>query len=186
MHRQSLGSPASKNTILFTGAITDTINSEKLASCSTTDEEQHKLQKPYQQHKLTISFSSTSLIHLIPILTFLCFLILYLSSHDPSKTELAQFNGFTAFASKNIVIDDIIDDNVDKNGVLEIRSLRNLQQQERRRQEKFGDDKMRLLSSRRLANVHANFDLVLSKRMTERSPGDAKRSECRTDAKPRV
>ncbi|GJW61015.1 hypothetical protein Tco_0110350 [Tanacetum coccineum] len=154
MHRQSLGSPASKNTILFTGAITDTINSEKLASCSTTDEEQHKLQKPYQQHKLTISFSSTSLIHLIPILTFLCFLILYLSSHDPSKTELAQFNGFTAFASKNIVIDDIIDDNVDKNGVLEIRSLRNLQQEERRRQEKFGDDKMRLLSRRRANKIY--------------------------------
>ncbi|PWA42144.1 hypothetical protein CTI12_AA441860 [Artemisia annua] len=144
MHRQSLGSPASKlhinNTILFTGAITtDTLNSEKSpsssSSSSTIDDVQHKLQKPYQQ-KLTISFSPTSLIHLIPILTFLCFLILYLSSHDPSRTDLAQFNGFTAFASKNIVIDDT----VEKNDVLEIRSMRNLQQEERRRfrHRKFG------------------------------------------------
>lgn len=144
MHRQSLGSPASKlhsnNTLLFTGAITtDTINSEKSpsSSSSTIDDEQHKLQKPYH-HKLTISFSSTSLIHLIPILTFLCFLILYLSSHDPSRTDLAQFNGFTAFASKKIVIDDV--DNGEKNEVLEIRSMRNLQQEERRRfrHRKFG------------------------------------------------
>lgn len=162
MHRQSLGSPASKlhsHGILFAGAgvIKDDINSnfisedlrkDKLASSSAgvADDEEHKSQKPYQQKSILVS-SPTKLVHLIPLLTFLCFLVLYLSSHDPSRTDLAQFSGFTAFSSKKAAIDSIDIDNVgggfleiEKNDVLAIRSMRNLQQQEGYRlHRKFGN-----------------------------------------------
>ncbi|KAD4384618.1 hypothetical protein R6Q59_011241 [Mikania micrantha] len=174
MHRQSLGSPASKlhiHGILFSGdgVIKDGIDNniisvdpqshrkDKLASCSTGDEER-KSQKPYQQRHVLLS-SSTRLVHLIPLLTFLCFLILYLSSHDPSRKDLAQFNGFpsipakktvidlaqfsgfTTTPSKKAVLDSIdIDDSAggefpefEKNNALTIRSMRNLQQQDRHR-----------------------------------------------------
>ncbi|KAL8216756.1 hypothetical protein R6Q57_023593 [Mikania cordata] len=156
MHRQSLGSPASKlhiHGVLFSGdgVIKDGIDNniisgdsnshrkDKLASCSTGDEER-KSQKPYQQRHVLVS-SSTRLVHLIPLLTFLCFLILYLSSHDPSRKDLAQFSGFTTTPSKKAVLDSIdIDDSVggefpefEKNNALTIRSMRNLQQQDRHR-----------------------------------------------------
>ncbi|MFS8004066.1 hypothetical protein Hanom_Chr13g01221301 [Helianthus anomalus] len=145
MHRQSLGShsPAAKlhlfaadgviiSTDNDTNFISDDHRKNKLASCSTVgaDDEQHKSQKPHQQRQLLIS-SSTRLVHLIPVLTFICFLILYLSSHDPSRTDLAQFSGIATISSKKTVTDSIgVDDNLE--GFLEIRSMRNLQQQEER------------------------------------------------------
>ncbi|KAI3822315.1 hypothetical protein L1987_09904 [Smallanthus sonchifolius] len=159
MHRQSLGSPAYKlhsHGVLFAGdgVIKNDIDSnlisedlqshrkDKLASCSASgaDDEQRKSPKPYLQRHILIS-SSTRLVHLIPLLTFLCFLILYLSSHDPSRKDLAQFTGFTTISSKKTVIDSIdLDDNagggfleIEKNDALAIRSMRNLQQQERHR-----------------------------------------------------
>ncbi|KAI4364762.1 hypothetical protein MLD38_020815 [Melastoma candidum] len=33
-------------------------------------------------------------VHAIPLLTLLCFLVLFLFSHDPSPSDLAQFKGF--------------------------------------------------------------------------------------------
>lgn len=164
MHRQSLGSPASKlhsHGVLFAGAgvIKEDINNnfisedfqnnrkDKLASSSSgvADDEEHKSQKPYQQKTILVS-SSTRLVHLIPLLTFICFLVLYLSSHDPSGKDLAQFSGFTTLSSKKTAIDSIDIDNagggfleIEKNDVLAIRSMRNLQQQERHRlHRKFG------------------------------------------------
>ncbi|KAL4592462.1 hypothetical protein LXL04_005458 [Taraxacum kok-saghyz] len=167
MHRQSLGSPASKlhsHGVLFAGAgvIKDDINTnfisedfqnnrkDKLASSSaglTADEEEHKSQKPYQP-KSILAPSSTRLVHLIPLLTFICFLVLYLSSHDPSRKDLAAFSGFTTLSSKKSAIDSIDIDNVvggfleiEKNDVLAIRSMRNLQQQQQQRHRlhrKFG------------------------------------------------
>lgn len=44
------------------------------------------LQSPYQKRE--------NLVHVIPVLTLICFVILYLSSHDPSQSDLAQFDGF--------------------------------------------------------------------------------------------
>ncbi|KAF8108939.1 hypothetical protein N665_0104s0249 [Sinapis alba] len=44
------------------------------------------LQSPYQKRE--------KLVHVIPVLTLICFIILYLSSHVPSQSDLAQFNGF--------------------------------------------------------------------------------------------
>uniref|UniRef100_A0A0E0K3X1 Uncharacterized protein n=1 Tax=Oryza punctata TaxID=4537 RepID=A0A0E0K3X1_ORYPU len=32
-------------------------------------------------------------IHLIPLLTFLCFLLLFLFSHDPSSADMSSFSG---------------------------------------------------------------------------------------------
>lgn len=151
MHRQSLGSPASKlqsHGILFAGAgvIKDDIDNnffsedhrkDKLPSSSagTTDDEERKSPK-----SILVS-SPTRLVHLIPLLTFLCFLVLYLSSHDPSRKDLAQFGGFTTIPSRKAAIDSIdIDENarsgfleIEKNDVLAIRSMRNLQQQEQQR-----------------------------------------------------
>ncbi|KAD5508385.1 hypothetical protein E3N88_16088 [Mikania micrantha] len=120
MHRQSLGSPASQiqcHGVLFSGAgvikddtgndfISDDHRKDKLAPCpaSSVDDVERKSQKTNQQKSIPVS-SSTRLIHLIPILMFFCFLILYLSSHDPSKHDLAQNSGFTTLPSKQTAID---------------------------------------------------------------------------------
>ncbi|XP_076896336.1 uncharacterized protein LOC143549290 [Bidens hawaiensis] len=140
MHRQSLSSPASKHAVIFSGdgVITtdidknfasDDLRKDKLSSCSAVGAaDEHR-----KRHVLVSS--STRLVHLIPVLTFVCFLILYLSSHDPSRTDLAQFSGFATISSKKTVIDSIdMDDNIGggflKNNALAIRSTRNLQQEE--------------------------------------------------------
>ncbi|XP_057448661.1 uncharacterized protein LOC130740165 [Lotus japonicus] len=81
MHRQSLGSPVSK--LHGHGvAIED-------ATVITADEppKPHRLSSPLPapQHKF---------IHIIPVLTVLCFLILFLCSHTPSPSDLDNFAGF--------------------------------------------------------------------------------------------
>ncbi|XP_024985844.1 uncharacterized protein LOC112521301 isoform X2 [Cynara cardunculus var. scolymus] len=123
MHRQSLGSPASKlhnHGVLFSiagaGVIKDDINNcftledqrkDKIASCSAgTADDEHKSQKPYQQKSTLVS--SSRLVHLIPLLTFLCFLVLYLSSHDPSRRDLAPFSGFTTLSSRKSTIGNFL------------------------------------------------------------------------------
>lgn len=95
MQRQSLGSPASKlhiNGVGVAGAKNEDNNlrvvedqkrkesPSSLAAAEISDEERKSL-KPQKSP----SKPETVLIHLIPILTVLCFLILYLSSHDPSQ-----------------------------------------------------------------------------------------------------
>ncbi|KAL8255982.1 hypothetical protein R6Q59_031049 [Mikania micrantha] len=153
MHRQSIGSPASQiqcHGVLFSGAgvikddtgndfISDDHRKDKLAPCpaSSVDDVERKSQKSNQQKSMPVP-SSPRLIHLIPILMFFCFLILYLSSHDPSKQDLAQNSGFTTLPSKKTAIDSIDVDDTDGGGsmeiektVLAIRSMRNLQQDHR-------------------------------------------------------
>ncbi|KAL8226955.1 hypothetical protein R6Q57_016787 [Mikania cordata] len=148
MHRQSLGSSASQiqcHGVLFSGAgvikddtgndfISDDHRKDKLAPCpaGAVDDEERKSQKTNQQKSIPVS-SSTRLIHLIPILMFFCFLILYLSSHDPSKQDVAQNSGFTTLPSKKTAIDDTEGGGsmeIEKN-VLAIRSMMNLQQDHR-------------------------------------------------------
>ncbi|KAJ6714779.1 PROTEIN putative-RELATED [Salix viminalis] len=66
------------------------------------------------------------LIHLIPFLILFCFLVLFLLSHTPSQSDLAQFNGFYNHidaASESI---DALSE-VRRGDVLAIRSFRNLQ-----------------------------------------------------------
>ncbi|KAG2309094.1 hypothetical protein Bca4012_081989 [Brassica carinata] len=50
------------------------------------------LQSPYQKRE--------NLVHFIPVLTLICFIILYLSSHAPSQSDLAQFNGFMRLSKR--------------------------------------------------------------------------------------
>ncbi|TYJ41204.1 hypothetical protein E1A91_A03G004000v1 [Gossypium mustelinum] len=133
MQRQSLGSPTSKLHIHggeeITGAIVD-------------DDDRRKDSK---SRRLTFSASSSSssplllpsspksekLIHLIPVLTLLCFLILYLNSHSPSQSDLAAFNGFK-HSSKHLDSREIGEVSrfmeFRRGDVLAIRSQRNLQE----------------------------------------------------------
>ncbi|XP_057479153.1 uncharacterized protein LOC130766497 [Actinidia eriantha] len=62
---------------------------DQASSLAAADEDSDKSQKPHKSPPKPEKF-----IHLIPILTVLCFLVFYLSSHDPSQTDLAQFGGF--------------------------------------------------------------------------------------------
>ncbi|KAJ9555183.1 hypothetical protein OSB04_009797 [Centaurea solstitialis] len=121
-------------------------SSPATAAAAADNDDEHKSQKPYQLKSTLLASSSSSsrLVHLIPLLTFLCFLVLYLTSHDPSRRDLG---GFTTLSSRKASIDSTVDiDNIgaleiEKSDVLAIRSMRNLQQQERhhhRLHRKFG------------------------------------------------
>nr|XP_023898665.1 uncharacterized protein LOC112010547 isoform X1 [Quercus suber]POE52939.1 hypothetical protein CFP56_36114 [Quercus suber] len=155
MQRQSLGSPVSKLHSHGGGSskdadtpITD-IDSKRIED----DDEEHKTTK---LHRQSLSFTLSpppkpeKFVHVIPILTLLCFLILYLCSHSPSQSDLAQFNGFKRPAQH--IDSDKIDDvgrfiELQKSDVLAIRSLRNLQELRR---------KLRSPKSR-LHRKHADF-----------------------------
>ncbi|KAM7531016.1 hypothetical protein LguiB_034426 [Lonicera macranthoides] len=130
MHRQSLGSPASK--LHSHGAKEDSLlNLQDLKRkvqvssllINAEDEEESKSEKLHNS-----PWRPERFIHFIPILTLLCFLILYISSHNPSQQDLAQFNGFN-LSSKPIKSNEIgrfLE--IEKGNVMEIRSLRNLKE----------------------------------------------------------
>ncbi|KAL0446451.1 UNVERIFIED_CONTAM: hypothetical protein Slati_1773000 [Sesamum latifolium] len=75
-------------------------------------------------------------IHLIPFLTLLCFLILYLSSHDPSPNDLAEFNTLKSFPNPAESEDSISElegiVEIRKGEVLALRSLKNSAAKHRR------------------------------------------------------
>ncbi|OMO77361.1 hypothetical protein CCACVL1_15053 [Corchorus capsularis] len=137
MQRQSLGSPSSK---LHIHGGEESSVSEDQKRRIIIDDDDRKDTKP---RRLSFSPSSSptssltsppkpeKLIHLIPVLTLLCFLILYLSSHSPSQSDLAQFNGFK-HPSEHIDSSEISDASrlleFRRSDVLAIRSLRNLQE----------------------------------------------------------
>ncbi|CAK9138266.1 unnamed protein product [Ilex paraguariensis] len=129
MHRQSLGSPASKlhiNGVKEDSLSTDEQKRKDQASSSLIDDDEEELKSQKKPHK-----SPERYIHFIPILTVLCFLILYLSSHDPSQRDLAQFSGFKRL-SEPIDLREIDEfgkfSEVQRSDVLAIRSLRNLRE----------------------------------------------------------
>ncbi|XVF11087.1 hypothetical protein REPUB_Repub07fG0239200 [Reevesia pubescens] len=135
MQRQSLGSPSSKLHIHGGEEISDA--EEQKRRVIIDDDDDGKDTKP---RRLSFSPSSSSLtsspkpeklIHLIPVLTLVCFLILYLTSHNPSQSDLAQFNGFK-HSSKHLDSREISDVGrfieFQKGDVLAIRSMRNLQE----------------------------------------------------------
>ncbi|CAM8896813.1 unnamed protein product [Rhodiola kirilowii] len=116
MQRQSLGSPSTKHHHHALGGSAAT-NGEKTSATvashdskrisvatsslvhngggDTEDEEKTKLLKLLRTSPAASKQKSPEkLIHGIPVLTFVCFLILYLSSHDPSQLELDAFGGF--------------------------------------------------------------------------------------------
>ncbi|KAJ8754436.1 hypothetical protein K2173_002887 [Erythroxylum novogranatense] len=129
MQRQSLGSPVAK---LHAGLATP-----KHDTSDIPDDD--KATKP-RRFSASSSIPSPSLslppsppkpeklIHFIPLLTFICFLVLYLVSHTPSQSDLSQFSGFKLF-SKHIDMSEVERLNEFRRGdVLATRSFRNLQE----------------------------------------------------------
>ncbi|RZC27983.1 uncharacterized protein LOC114408551 [Glycine soja] len=116
MHRQSLGSPSPKVPKLIT-------------------DEDDDAPKP---HRLSLSLSSPppppphKFVHLIPLLTLLCFFVLYLFSHSPSPSDLNHFTGFNRSPSHRLDLAEKIGGDigqymdVKRSDVLAIRSLQQL------------------------------------------------------------
>ncbi|XP_062146622.1 uncharacterized protein LOC133854431 [Alnus glutinosa] len=138
MQRQSLGSPVSKLHGHGGGAKDDTLIVEEPKhrddDSYCDDDVEHKATKP---HRLSVSPPPRpeKFVHVIPVLTLFCFLVLYLCSHTPSQSDLAQFNGFNRPAKLigSAELNDVGRFNeIQKGDVLAIRSLRNLQELEKR------------------------------------------------------
>ncbi|XP_021290115.1 uncharacterized protein LOC110421010 [Herrania umbratica] len=138
MQRQSLGSPSSK--LHIHGGEESSQAEDPKRRVIIDDDDDRKDSKPRRLSFSPTSSPSSSLtsppkpekfIHLIPVLTLLCFLILYLSSHSPSQSDLAHFNGFK-HSSKHLGSLEISDVGrfieLRRGDVLAIRSLRNLQE----------------------------------------------------------
>ncbi|XP_010677360.2 uncharacterized protein LOC104893019 [Beta vulgaris subsp. vulgaris] len=130
MQRQSLGSPGRGGLVAKDDAVSKSEDQKRRESSqsSFSGDDEIKPEKPLRCHSQPEKF-----IHLIPILILLCFFILYLSSHDPSPSDLAQFNGFN-HPDKLIDstdIDDIgrVDNKLKRSNAFAIRSLRNLQEE---------------------------------------------------------
>uniref|UniRef100_A0A7C8ZNV7 Uncharacterized protein n=1 Tax=Opuntia streptacantha TaxID=393608 RepID=A0A7C8ZNV7_OPUST len=136
MQRQSLGSPG-RGALAKNDAVLKADDNRRressppaiiVGSGADTDDEEIKPEKPLRCHS-----QPEKLIHLIPILLVFCFLVLYLSSHDPSPKDLAQFNGFK-HPEKLIDSTDIdeigrVQHQPKRGDVFAIRSLRNLQEE---------------------------------------------------------
>ncbi|XP_049362524.1 uncharacterized protein LOC125827205 [Solanum verrucosum] len=119
MHRQSLGSSGSKlhlahgvvivggsrdESAVVTAAESQKIMTKDQASSSSSlsnnyDEGEEQVRKSIKALNKSLS-RAEKYIHLIPVLTFLCFFILYLFSHSPSDKDLAQFQGFEGFTKR--------------------------------------------------------------------------------------
>ncbi|KAI3453375.1 hypothetical protein Pfo_010038 [Paulownia fortunei] len=143
MQRQSLGSPSSK--LVKDEQLTSETQKQFLPQSSSGSsisthsgllygeecKEEEELKKLMRLKPKTTT--PESYIHLIPMLTLLCFLILYLSSHDPSQSDLAQFNGLRTFSNPADSEDNIPElqriVEIKKGDVLAIRSLKNLEQE---------------------------------------------------------
>ncbi|XP_050230890.1 uncharacterized protein LOC126679913 [Mercurialis annua] len=126
MQRLSLGSPHSDGLLQL-----------------NKDDDHHKSTTLPPPRRFSVSSSSTSspssppkpekLVHFIPLLTLLCFFLLYLVSHTPSQSDLAQFKGFKQSAKyihDSVAINDVIDrfDDIRRGDVLALSNLRNLQE----------------------------------------------------------
>ncbi|KDP42224.1 hypothetical protein JCGZ_02954 [Jatropha curcas] len=135
MQRQSLGSPVSKLNSHGGAPKEDTLMSDTLSLPAYDDDGGHR--KATKPRRFSMSSSSPSsspskpekLVHFIPILTFLCFLVLYLVSHSPSQSDLSQFNGFKQSLKH---IDSVTDvsgfSELRRGDVLARQSLRNLRE----------------------------------------------------------
>ncbi|KAK6934956.1 hypothetical protein RJ641_035111 [Dillenia turbinata] len=133
MQRQSLGSPVSKlpcnggllKEDKFSGSEEDCKKSVSATNkTNTVDEEEDKLLRSH--------YRADKLIHLIPLLTFLCFFVLYLCSHNPSQLDLAELNGYRRMKSKDNTKREIRGMGgfveIEKSEAVGIGSLRNLQE----------------------------------------------------------
>ncbi|ESW30260.1 hypothetical protein PHAVU_002G138000 [Phaseolus vulgaris] len=113
MQRQSLGSPSPKVPKL-----------EALLSDEDDAPKPNRLSSPPPSpHKF---------VHFIPVLTLLCFFILYLFSHAPSPSDLNHFSGFNRSPSHRLDLPDKIGGDighymdVKRSEVLAIRTLQQI------------------------------------------------------------
>ncbi|CAN6996010.1 hypothetical protein BRARA_E00897 [Brassica rapa] len=76
----------------------ESLSSPPLSSSSSAADYDDDELKDFKPRRLSLQSSThqngEKLVHFIPVLTLICFIILYLSSHAPSQSDLAQFNGF--------------------------------------------------------------------------------------------
>ncbi|XP_062073549.1 uncharacterized protein LOC133777819 [Humulus lupulus] len=143
MQRQSLGSPVSKlhshggpkedSLVVEDG---DVKRKDLFASSSSIvdyDKDNHKATKPHHRLSSPPPIKPHKFIHFIPLLTLLCFFVLFLFSHSPSQSDMAPFIGFKWPAkhldsAENSIYEIGQFTEVHKGDILAIRSLRNLQE----------------------------------------------------------
>ncbi|KAK1272702.1 hypothetical protein QJS04_geneDACA012162 [Acorus gramineus] len=94
MHRQSIGSPASKHNhqqqlLQIDGDVDRKRRSSSAVSGSGADEEEIKAEKIAR----SASARAEKILHLIPLLVLLCFFVLYLRSHDPDFPKIVAVGG---------------------------------------------------------------------------------------------
>ncbi|OVA02878.1 hypothetical protein BVC80_9095g73 [Macleaya cordata] len=133
MQRQSLGgsSPGSKVHLSEEKKLNEDEEKRKQRVVITDEEEEKKIEKHHLHLHRSISQPEKT-IHLIPILTIFCLLVLYLVSYDPPQKDLAHIDGFRRI-SKHIDSSTEISDfgrfsELEKADVLPIRSHRSLHQ----------------------------------------------------------
>uniref|UniRef100_A0A2P2L4T5 Uncharacterized protein n=1 Tax=Rhizophora mucronata TaxID=61149 RepID=A0A2P2L4T5_RHIMU len=126
MQRQSLGSPVSKLHNQVGGSKDDAVAAEDDKAAKT-----RRLSQTLSSSPSSSPPKPEKLVHLIPLLTFFCFFVLYLVSHAPSQSDLAQFNGFKP-PSKHIDSKEVSEvdplTELRRGDVLAIGSFRNLQE----------------------------------------------------------
>ncbi|VFQ73158.1 unnamed protein product [Cuscuta campestris] len=133
MHRQSLGSPGS-NHLKSNGVIAGRRESLSAAAVPAAESSPSTFDADEGRKSLKRRLSKAErIVHLIPLLTVLCFFILYILSHRPTENDLAQFKGFKPFL-KPIESGDIRADlrgvlNLENgDNVLAVRNLRDLRE----------------------------------------------------------
>ncbi|KAH9606103.1 hypothetical protein KSS87_017743 [Heliosperma pusillum] len=146
MQRQSLGSPSREKLVISTDddvlksddqrrrdSSPSSFSSSSSSAIVVTDDGEFKTEKPHRSQSQ--SPSPENFIHLIPILIVFCFVVLYLSSHDPSPQDLAQFHGFKFKHPEEITemkeIEEVNKNNkqLKRSKAFAIRSLTNLQEE---------------------------------------------------------
>ncbi|KAL6008196.1 hypothetical protein ACLOJK_033702 [Asimina triloba] len=85
MQRQSLGSPVSKLQIHAVAKDEKLEKEEHRSAAPDAEEDDDDAGKKAEKHHLRSAPRAQRSIHIIPILVFFCFLVLYLVSHDPSQ-----------------------------------------------------------------------------------------------------
>ncbi|KAK9698985.1 hypothetical protein RND81_08G145600 [Saponaria officinalis] len=137
MQRQSLGSPSRERLVISSNEADDLKRRESSSPPSFTaavaDDDEIKPEKPHRCYS-----SPEKFIHFIPLLLLFSFFLLYLSSHDPSPQDLAQFRRFNHKLPEEIIEMNEVNENggietnkkqLKRSDAFAVRSLRNVQEE---------------------------------------------------------
>ncbi|XP_010933435.1 uncharacterized protein [Elaeis guineensis] len=137
MQRQSLGAPGAKLQVNGNGGGGEREERRKsaagVAAAAVAVEEDIKVEKLIRS-----SSRMERSIHLIPLLTVLCLLLLYLISHDPTPKELEILGGDAHLLFQNAGSATEIGRNIGTGGITAIRSHRGLKEARKIRHRKLG------------------------------------------------